>query len=72
MDIRGRKRRFPFCTRCDLSPVSPQKIYAMSGILPLRCLLLPPAVLRLFADLWVHGCRLVSLDKKEDNPTTTQ
>ncbi|GFX40813.1 uncharacterized protein TNCV_3760371 [Trichonephila clavipes] len=51
-------------------PVHPCTFFNVWGF-PVRRLLLPPAVLRLCADLWDHGSSIVKLDQMEISPTTT-
>ncbi|GFW04234.1 uncharacterized protein TNCV_2669991 [Trichonephila clavipes] len=71
MNFEGGKRSFPVCTKCDISPFSPQYILQCLGF---SCeeAVAPPAVLRLCTDLWTHRSGLVSLDQMGINPTTTK
>ncbi|GFT52894.1 uncharacterized protein TNCV_1460021 [Trichonephila clavipes] len=71
MNFEGGKRSFPICSKCNISPFSPQRILQCLGF-SARRLLHPPAVLRLCTDIWTHGSGLVKLDQMGISPTTTK
>ncbi|GFS66513.1 uncharacterized protein TNCV_3857241 [Trichonephila clavipes] len=70
IDFEGGKGSFSICTKCSISPFSPQHILQCLGS---SCeeVVAPPAVLRLSTDLWAHGFGLVKLDQMGISPTTT-
>ncbi|GFX40810.1 uncharacterized protein TNCV_3760341 [Trichonephila clavipes] len=70
MNFEGGKRNFPICTKSNVFPFLLSTFFNVWGF-PVRRLLLPPAVLRLCADLWDHGSSIVKLDQMEISPTTT-
>ncbi|GFT02672.1 uncharacterized protein TNCV_829441 [Trichonephila clavipes] len=72
INFEGDKRSSPMCTKCNISPFSPQHILQCLGFSCEEVIAPPPpAVLGLSADLWAHGFGLVSQDQTGMSPNTT-